>query len=66
MRLTRVGWSVAAGGLAVPVAYDERFPDCGWDGARRAADVEDFGAAGGDDPADVAVEVSRSSVAADK
>jgi hypothetical protein len=55
MCLTRVGGSVASGGLAVLVAYDERFPDCGWDGARRAADVEDFGSARRNDPADVAV-----------
>jgi hypothetical protein len=53
--LTGVGCSVAAGCLAVLVAYDECFPDRGWGGAGGAADVEDFGPSGGDDPADVAV-----------
>ncbi len=51
-----VGWgSVASGVLAVPVADDERFPECGWDGAGGAADVEDLAGSGGDDAADVAV-----------
>jgi hypothetical protein len=55
MAFTGVWRSVAPGGLAVPVAYDERFPDCRWDGAGGASDVEDLGSSGGDDPADGAV-----------
>src|SRR5207237_382243 len=54
MGLTRVWRSIATGRLAVAVAHDERFPDCGRDGAARAADVEDFRPSGGDDPAVVA------------
>jgi hypothetical protein len=53
--LALFGGTVAAGGLAVPVAHDERFPDRRWDGAGGAADVEDLGLPAGDDPAEVAV-----------
>jgi hypothetical protein len=55
MAFTGVWRSVAPGSLAVPVAYDERFPDRRWDGAGGASDVEDLGSACGDDPAEVAV-----------
>jgi hypothetical protein len=50
-----VGGLGAAIGLAVLIAYDERFPDCWADGAGRAADVEDLGCAGHEDAGDVAV-----------
>jgi hypothetical protein len=53
--LAVAGGSVAAGGLAVSVAGGERFPLCGGDGGGGAADVEDFGGAGEDDAAEVAV-----------
>jgi hypothetical protein len=49
------GRAGAAGGLAVPVAGDERRPHRGGDGAGGAAHVEDLGCAGHDDPADVGV-----------
>jgi len=63
MAFTGVWRSVAAGGLAVPVAYDERFPDCGgWCGwcVRRRG----LGSSGGDDPADGAVAGQSLEVAA--
>jgi len=41
--LTVAGWTVAAGGLAVLVAYDQRQPLRRCDGPELAADVEDFG-----------------------
>jgi hypothetical protein len=55
MGLAVAGGTVAAGGLAVLVAGGECFPLCGRDGGGGAADVEDFGAAGEDDAAEVAV-----------
>ena len=50
-----VGWSVASGGSAVPVADDEGFPLGVRDRARRAADVEDLGVAGDEDGGDLGV-----------
>src|SRR4051812_36100759 len=55
MAFAAFGRLVAAGCLAVSVAHDECFPQRGGDGAGRAADVEHFGSAVGDDPADGAV-----------
>lgn len=53
--LTVVRGPLASGGLAVSVAYDERFPDCRRDGAGRAPDVEDFGPPRDDHSAHIAV-----------
>ena len=53
--LAVAGWALAAGVLAVAVAGDERFPLGRGGDVGGAADVEDFGPAGHDHPAEGAV-----------